>query len=127
MTVEPPRADPEREGAAPFVARVFSAFGLVGTALVVLGTALTLAQGDVSAPYSLPAPGALLGDLLALRAPAVLGAGLLWLLALPLVRNAAVVFRSLRRSTPAPALLALLTSGLLVVLYLSLTLLASPS
>ena len=86
---------------------------------------LTLGQGDVRAPFSLSSPGVLLDDALALRANGVLGLGLLALLALPLVRNAAVLVRAIRRSALRPGVLAGLTSLLLLLLYLGLSLLPS--
>jgi len=116
----PATADAHGDG-APAVARVFFLFGLLGVAFVVLGTIMMLHHGDVRASFVPSPPGEFFSELSSGRARGVLSVGLYCLLALPLVRNVAVVLRALSRGALWPAALAILTVILLLLLYLGLS------
>lgn len=97
----------------PWVARVFLLTGLLGGLVLAVGLVLALLEGDVRAPFVAPT----LQGLSRLEPPAVLTLGLAILLALPLVRNVAVILVTLRRDRPAPAMLAFLVLLTLLTLY----------
>jgi hypothetical protein len=100
----------------PGVARVFAVCGLVALVTVVTGLALALTSGlDAALPRAFPLPGGAAG--------VALNAGVALLLALPLLRNAAVLVAALRRGPRYALALATVTTLLLCGVYATVFLL----
>jgi hypothetical protein len=94
----------------PKVALVFLVAGLLAGLVLGMGLVLALVEGDVRAPFVQPAFGEL-------SARGLLSWGLALLLALPLVRNVAVLAAAMQRGRRGAAALALLVLAALLALY----------
>ncbi len=103
------------------IARVLSAGAVLAVALLVVGLVLMAAQGvdPQAATFPLFDPAALIGDLLALRPQGFLWAGILVVIATPIVRLAGEALAFGRRGEGGLALVAV---GVLVVVAASVVL-----